>query len=37
MCEVALRKLVNDGNHHRYERYQAGTSRLIPAVRLVPL
>ncbi|HUO47237.1 MAG TPA: nitroreductase/quinone reductase family protein [Acidimicrobiales bacterium] len=32
-----LWQLVNDGNHHRYERYQAGTARPIPVVRLVPV
>jgi deazaflavin-dependent oxidoreductase (nitroreductase family) len=32
-----LWQLVNEANHHRYERYQAGTSRPIPVVRLVPL
>jgi len=31
-----LWQLVNDGNHHRYERYQAGTGRPIPVVRMVP-
>jgi deazaflavin-dependent oxidoreductase (nitroreductase family) len=28
--------LADDKNHHRYERYQAGTTRPIPVVRMVP-
>ena len=30
-----LWQLANDGNHHRYEPYQAATTRPIPVVRLV--
>jgi deazaflavin-dependent oxidoreductase (nitroreductase family) len=31
-----LWKLVNDGNHHRYERYQRRTARPIPLVVVTP-
>jgi hypothetical protein len=31
-----LWKLVNDGNHHRYDGYQARTARAIPLVVLDP-
>lgn len=31
-----LWKLVNDGNHHRYDSYQARTARAIPLVVLDP-
>jgi F420H(2)-dependent quinone reductase len=31
-----LWRLVNENNHHRYERYQARTARPIPVIRLTP-